>query len=166
MGFLKRRAFTLVEVLVVLTLIGLTFSLLLLVFSRGVDSSLNVSSRGEGLRMGAQLFWDLQRKVLGATRIKVENNNLYMVTSAGDFYPGVIKCAYIYRDGELYYYEFPYPYGAIDEIEEDKLYRLGRAKDFEVIAVVGNREEKVYEGLPLFVKVKLNGREFLLETIR
>lgn len=166
MGFLKRRAFTLVEVLVVLTLIGLTFSLLLLVFSRGVDSSLNVSSRGEWLRMGAQLFWDLQRKVLGATRIKVENNNLYMVTSAGDFYPGVIKCAYIYRDGELYYYEFPYPYGAIDEIEEDKLYRLGRAKDFEVIAVVGNREEKVYEGLPLFVKVKLNGREFLLETIR
>ena len=166
MDSLRCRAFTLVEVLVVLTLIGLTFSLLLFVFSRGVDSSLNLSRRGEALSMEARLFWDLQRKILGATRIKVESNNLYMVTSAGDFYPGVVKCAYIYRDGDLYYYEFPYPYGAIDGIEEERLYRLGKVESFEVVAVAGNREERVYEGLPLFVKVRLNGKEFLFETIR
>ncbi len=166
MNFSKDRAFTLVEVLVVLTLIGLTFSVLLFVFSRGVDSSLNLTGRAERLKLEARLFWDLQRKILGAKRLKVENNNLYLITSAGDFYPGVVKCAYLYRDGELYYYEFPYPYGAIDEVEEGRLYLLGKVENFEVIAVVGNREENTYEGLPLFVKVKLNGREFLLETIR
>ena len=166
MSFSKDRAFTLVEVLVVLTLIGLTFSVLLLVFSRGADSSLNLTSRAESLKLEARLFWDLQRKILGAKRLRIENDNLYLITSAGDFYPGVVKCAYLYRNGELYYYEFPYPYGAIDEIEEEKLYRLGRVESFEVIAVVGNREEYTYEGLPLFVKVRLNGKEFLFETIR
>lgn len=162
----RDRAFTLVEVLVVLTLIGLTFSMLILIFSRGADSSLNVSRRAESLKTEARLFWDMERKILGAKRVKVEGKNLYMITSAGDFYRGVVKCAYLFRDGELYYYEFPYPYGAIDEIDENNLYRLGKVKDFEVVAVEREREEKFYEGLPRFVKVRLNGKEFVFETIR
>lgn len=162
----RGRAFTLVEVLVVLTLLGLIFSLLLLVFWRGTDSSLNLSRRGEGLRGEVLLFWDLQRKVLGAKRIKVEGNNLYLITSSGDFYQGVVKCAYLYKDGKLYYYEFPYPYGPMDEIDRSKLQTLGRFEEFEVRAVEGNREEKVYDGLPRFVKVRLNGKELLLETLR
>ena len=160
------KAFTLIEVLVVLTLVGMTFSVLLLILSRGTDSSLNVTRGSENLKMEVRLFWDIQRKVLGAKRIRVEGNNLYLITSAGDFYPGVVKCAYIYRDGELYYYEFPYPYGAINEVEEDKLYRLGKVEKFEVVAIERNREERAYEGLPRLVKVRLNGREFVFETIR
>lgn len=162
----RDKAFTLVEVLVVLVLLGLTFSILLLIFSRGIDSSLNLSRRGESLKMEAGLFWDLQRKILGAERIKVDGEGIYMITSAGNFYRGVVKCAYIYRDGELYYYEFPYPYGAVDEIEEGKLYKLGKFEEFRVVAVDRDREERFYEGLPRFVKVRLNGKEFVLETIR
>ena len=162
----RGRAFTLIEVLVVLTLIGLTFSILLFVFSRGVNSSLSLSESSEKLKAEASLFWELQRKVVGARKIKVDREGLYMITSGGSFNEGVVKCAYLYKEGELYYYEFPYPYGAIDEVEEEELYRLGTFEEFKVVAVERNREFALYEGLPEFLKVHVNGREFLLEFIR
>ena len=162
----KDRAFTLIEVLVVLTLIGLTFSILLLVLSRGIDSSLNLSEGSEALKGEASLFWELQRKILGAKRIKVDRESIYMVTTGGSFNEGVVKCAYLFRDGKLYYYEFPYPYSAIDEIEEDRLYEIGEFESFGVSVREGNREYKVYEGMPQIVKVEVNGEEFVFETIR
>jgi len=163
---LKSRAFTLIEVLVVLTLIGLTFSVLLLVFSRGVDSSLSLSGSSRSLVERASLFWDLQRKILGANKIEVSGNALYMITSGGTLYEGVVKCAYIFRDGRLFYYEFPYPYGALDEVEEEKLQELGKVSEFRVLAVVGNREEKFYEGIPDYIKVHINGEEMVFQTLR
>jgi len=162
----KGRAFTLVEVLVVLTLIGLTFSILLFVFSRGVNSSLSLSQSSERLKSEASLFWELQRKVVGASRIKVSRDGLYMITTGGSFNGGVVKCAYLYRDGDLYYYEFPYPYGAIDEVDENGLYKLGTFTEFRVVAMERNREYEAYEGLPEFLKVYLNDREFLFKVIK
>jgi len=158
---MKGRAFTLVEVLVVLILLGLTFSALLLVFSRGIDSSLRITEDSERLKLKANLFWDLQRKIVGAKRIRVENNNLYMITSGGTIYQGVVKCAYIFKNGKLYYYEFPYPYGAIDEIEEDKLQEVGEFKSFEVKVKEGNRVLNSYEGLPDEIIVKVGKDEFV-----
>jgi prepilin-type N-terminal cleavage/methylation domain-containing protein len=160
------RAFTLIEILVVITLMGLLFSVLLLVFSRGVDSSLNLSRDSDRLGMEVSLFWDLQRKILGAKRLKIERDRMYLITSGGSFYQGIVKCAYIFKEGKLFYYEFPYPYGAIDQIEEEGLYTLGKFETFRVRAVERNREFDLYEGVPQFVKVFLNGREFLFETIR
>ncbi|WP_457600652.1 prepilin-type N-terminal cleavage/methylation domain-containing protein [Hydrogenivirga sp.] len=162
----RGRAFTLIEVLVVLTLLGLTFSILLLVFTRGVDSSLNLSGSSEALRLKASLFWDMQRKLLGARRIRVEDDSIFMVTTGGSFSEGVVKCAYIYRDGRLYYYEFPYPYGAINEIDEDRLYELGRLDSFTITVREGNREFKTYDGLPQFVEVKVDDESFFFELIR
>jgi len=158
---MKGRAFTLIEVLIVLTLLGLTFSALLLVFSRGIDSSLRITEDSERLKLKANLFWDLQRKIVGAKRIRVENNNLYMITSGGTIYQGVVKCAYIFKNGKLYYYEFPYPYGAIDEIEEDKLQKVGEFKSFEVKVKEGNRVLNSYEGLPDEIIVKVGKDEFV-----
>ena len=162
----KDRAFTLIEVLIVLTLIGLTFSLLLLVFSRGIDSSLNLSEGSEALKRESSLFWELQRKILGAKRIKVDRESIYMITTGGSFNRGVVKCAYLFRDGKLYYYEFPYPYGAIDEIEEEKLYEVGKFRSFRVSVREGDRDYEVYDGMPQLVKVEVNGEEFVFETIR
>ncbi|RLJ70877.1 prepilin-type N-terminal cleavage/methylation domain-containing protein [Hydrogenivirga caldilitoris] len=162
---MKVRAFTLIEVLVVLTLLGLTFSALLLVFSRGIDSSLGITEESERLKLKASLFWDIQRKITGAKRIRVENNNLYMITSGGTIYRGVVKCAYIFKDGRLYYYEFPYPYGAIDEIEEDKLQRVATFHDFSIRVYERDREFNTYDGLPDRIKVSVEGNEMLFETL-
>lgn len=161
-----KLAFTLVEVLIVLSLLGLTFSILVLVFSRGVDSSLNITEGAESLKREVSLFWDLQRKIVSATRIKVEDGNLYMFTSAGSFNEGVVKCAYIRRGDKLYYYEFPYPYGSIDDVEEEEMIPLQKIEEFEARAIVGNRELKTYEGLPHYVWVRVNDKEFLYEIIR
>ncbi len=160
------KAFTLIEVLIVLTLTGLTFSILLLIFSRGISSSLNLSQHSESLKSEVSLFWDIERKIIGAKRIKVEKDRIYMITSSGSFYEGVVKCAYLYKNGRLYYYEFPYPYGAIDIIDEKNLYEIGRFENFKVSVIENNREFKAYDGMPQFVKVVVNSREFLFETIR
>jgi len=158
---MRVRAFTLIEVLVVLTLLGLTFSALLIVFSRGIDSSLRITEESESLKPKASLFWDLQRKIVGAKRLRVENNNLSMITSGGTIYRGVVKCAYVFKDGKLYYYEFPYPYGAIDEIEEDKLQRVGEFDSFEVQVKEGNRVLNSYDGIPDEIIVKVGKEEFV-----
>lgn len=158
---MRSKAFTLIEILVVLTLLGLTFSALLLVFSRGLDSSLRITENSEKLKLKATLFWDLQRKIVGAKRIRVENNNLYMITSGGSIYRGVVKCAYIFRDGKLYYYEFPYPYGSIDEVEEDKLQSVGELASFEIHVRDGNRILNSYDGIPDEIIVKIGREEFV-----
>ena len=158
------RGFTLTEILVVLVLLGLTFSALLLLLRRGVDASAGVTGYSENLVSEASLFWDLQRKVFGARKIKVEGNSLYMITTGGSLYPGVVKSAYLFRDGILLYYEFPYAYGALEEVEEDKLQEVGRFEEFSVSVLEGRRELTRYEGFPPYVKVRVNGREFLFET--
>ncbi len=160
------RAFTLIEVLVVLTIMGLVFSVLILVFSRGIDSSLNITQKSEDLKRKAVLFWDLQRKVFGAKEIKIDPKGIYMLTSAGSFNKGVVKCAYIFKDKKLYYYEFPYLLGALDEVDEDKLIEVGRFSRFEVTAWDGRRELRVFDGLPQLVKVYLDDEEFVFEVFR
>ncbi len=160
------KAFTLIEVLLVLTLMGLVFSVLLIIFSRAVESSLNVYRNSQELKSKAVLFWDLERKVFGARRIKIEPGAIYLITSAGSFNKGIVKSAYIFREGELYYYEFPYPYGAIDEVEEDRLMKVGNFSGFEVTAWEGGREFRFFEGLPELVKVKIGEEEFVFEVLR
>ena len=161
-----RRAFTLVEVLVVIALLGLVFSLLSLSFSEGIRSSLGLVSLSEELKQKAVLFWDLQRKILGAKRIRVEGGNLFMLTSGSSLYEGFVKCAYIYRDGILYYYEFPFPYGAMDEYEEDKLMEVGRFEEFSLKVKSGNRYLESFDGLPEEVVVTVNGQEMVFTTIK
>ncbi len=160
------RAFTLIEVLLVLTLLGITFSVLLFVFSRGIDSSLSITEGSEKLKAQATLFWDLQRKIFGAKDIKIEPNGIYMLTTAGSFNKGVVKCAYIFEDGKLYYYEFPYPYGTLEEIDRKALMEIGRFESFEVRAWERGREFRTFKGLPKFVKISLEGEEYLFEVFR
>ncbi|HIC97802.1 MAG TPA: prepilin-type N-terminal cleavage/methylation domain-containing protein [Aquificaceae bacterium] len=162
----SNRAFTLVEVLLVLTLLGLTFSTVLFVFLRGIGSSLSVLESSEKLSGEASLFWDLQRKVFGASRIKIENDRLYMITSGGTYYEGVVRCAYFFREGKLYYYEFPYPWGEIDDIEESKAFQIATVGSFEVSAVEGDGEERSYDGLPERVVVRIGDTEFIFDTMR
>ncbi len=161
----KNKGFTLVEVLIVLSLLGLTFSVLLLTWARGMDSSLNISKRAEELKSEILLFWDLQRKILGAKKIKLYRGNIYMITTGGSIYQGIVKCAYVFNNGSLFYYEYPYPYGALEEIEEDKLQRIGNFENFEVSAVKDKKEWRDYEGMPDYVVIRLNDREFVFETL-
>ncbi|MDQ7039125.1 MAG: prepilin-type N-terminal cleavage/methylation domain-containing protein [Aquificota bacterium] len=159
----ESKGFTLVEVLVVLALFGVSVSLLVIVFSRGVDFSLSLEERSERVRRTALLFWDLQRKFFGAERIYIEGDSVYMVTSGGDYFPGMVRCAYVFRDGNLLYYEDRDVGGDIYGVTgKGKI--VGRFRDFRVVAVEGNRELSVYDGLPSRVRVYVDDKVFTFEV--
>ncbi|MFN4319281.1 MAG: prepilin-type N-terminal cleavage/methylation domain-containing protein [Aquificaceae bacterium] len=153
-----KRAFTLVEVLLVLVLMGLFFGTLSYSFYSSLRSSYLLSQSSQLTKKEILLFWDLQRKLTGATSFYLRKDALFMITSSGDYHQGMVKCAYIYRDGWLYYYEFPYPYGDIAFYEEDRLIKLRRFKDLSFRAFSNGSYFEEFSGLPQWVEVSFEGK--------
>ena len=102
-----KRAFTLIEVLLALTLMGLFFGLLSYSFYSSLRSSYLLSQSSQLTKEEILLFWDLQRKLIGATDLYLKKDAIFMTTTSGDYYQGIVKCAYVYKDGWLYYYSYP-----------------------------------------------------------
>ncbi len=153
-----RRAFTLVEVLLVVVLLSVFFGVLSYSFYSSVRSSYALSGTAQMDKDTALLFWNLQRKLSGAVDLYLKKDALFMLTSAGDYYQGLVKCAYIYKDGWLYYYEFPYPYGDITYYEEDRLVRVGRFEGLSLRAYMNGQYVEELRGLPQWVELKLEGK--------
>ncbi|MCS7262001.1 MAG: prepilin-type N-terminal cleavage/methylation domain-containing protein [Aquificaceae bacterium] len=154
-----KRGFTLLEVLLVLTLLGIFFGVLSYSFYSSARTSYALMESAELTREEVLLFWNLQRKFVGATDVAVRKEGVFMITSAGDYYQGVVKCAYIYKDGWLYYYEFPYPYGDLTFYEEDRLVKVGRIRELSFRAFVGGQYLEEYRGLPQWVEVNIEGKK-------
>ena len=161
----SRGGFTLAEVLVVLILLGVSVSLAVFLFSRGVSSSISVEERAKRLSLLATLFWDMERKVFGAERVYVEGDAIYMVTSGGDYFPGIVRCAYVFREGELLYFEDPDLSREIYATEGEGI-RIGRFEEFRVVAVEKGREFPAYDGLPDAVRVYVDDLVFTFETLK
>ncbi|MFN3598517.1 MAG: prepilin-type N-terminal cleavage/methylation domain-containing protein [Aquificaceae bacterium] len=151
-----RKGFTLLEVLLALTLMGVFFSTLSYVFYNTIKNSYSLSEASEVTKEEINLFWDLQRKLMGAKDIYLKKSMLFMITSSGNYYQGVVKCGYVYKDGWLYYYEFPYPYGDMAFYEEDKLMKIGKFKELYFRAFAGDYQEE-FRGLPQWIEVYLEG---------
>ncbi len=160
-GSTFRRAFTLVEVLVVLLLISLTFTITFTAFSRVVLSSLSLLRESERVKGELLLFWELERALVGSRELLLkEGRELFLLTSGGSLYRGLIKKAFIYRNGVLYTYEFPYNVGSLDFYEEDKLIEVFRTEKFRILAVDAGGTHRNYEGLPPLLVVELGERRF------
>ncbi|MGB9873733.1 MAG: type II secretion system protein [Hydrogenobacter sp.] len=160
-----KKGFTLLEVLVVLMIVGILFSVLSYSFYSFLTNSTNLLADSEKLKQEASLLLNIQRKVLSAKTLYIEKDKLFMITSAGDYYEGVVKCAYIYKEKTLYYYEFPYPYGDIRFYEEDKLIKLGRFESFSVRAYAGGSFMDSFQGIPEFLYVRVGSYELFLRTL-
>jgi len=159
------EGFTLTEVLVVLAIISLVFSLILISFRRATFFTLDAKEEAEELKSEALIFWELQRSLAGAKRLKVNRGKeLFLTTSGGSIYRGIVKKGFIFKEGWLYLYEFPYPSGSLDFYEEDKLIKLSRVKSFKVLALDSRGRHENYEGLPPFVIVELNSKEFTFKV--
>ncbi len=153
-----KRAFTLIEVLLALALMGLFLGLLSYSFYSSLRSSYLLSQSSQLTKEEILLFWNLQRKLIGATDLYLRKDAIFMITSSGDYYQGIVKCAYIYKDGWLYYYEFPYPYGDIAFYEEDRLIKLGRFKDLSFRAFSNGSYYEEFKGLPQWVELFFEGK--------
>ncbi|RUM32900.1 MAG: prepilin-type cleavage/methylation domain-containing protein [Aquifex sp.] len=155
------EAFTLVEVLIVLSIISLIFTLLFTSLTRVVGVSLDTVKTSEKLKEEMLLFWELKRSFVGAKEILIkEGREVYLITSGGNRYKGVVKKAYIFKDNYLYLYEFPYPIGSIDFYEEDKLMKIGKFASFRVYALDSQGKHENFKGIPPYVIVELEKKEF------
>ncbi|MEJ5339282.1 MAG: type II secretion system protein [Aquificaceae bacterium] len=157
-----KRGFTLLEVLLVITLIGVFFGVLSYSFYSSVRNSYLLLESAELTKEEALLFWNLQKKLVGAVDLYMRKDALFVITSSGDYYEGVVKCAYLYKDGWLYYYEFPYPYGEITFYEEDRLIKLGRFDEFSFRVYANGQYLEEFRGIPQWVEVRLGGRSLKL----
>ena len=149
-----------------MVLLGVVLSTALFLFLRGIHSSSTITLEGEKVVRFANLYWDLTRAFYGAKRLQLVNGtSLYLITTGGLFYPGVVHSAFIYRNGTLYYYEYPYPRGDIKQIEEDKLIALYRLESFrmEVIGKGGKRLSNYRGKKPPLMEVNASGRVFYLK---
>lgn len=164
MNLKDKKGFTLIEVLIVIILIGLIFSLLSMIFYSNINNSLNLILESERLKKEASFFWNIQRKIASAKEIHLDKGNLYMLTTAGDYYEGVVKSAYIFRDGNLFYYEFPYPYGDLRFYEEDKLYNLGKFKNFNILAFKNEKKYDEFIGFPDYFLVEYDDKIIVVKS--
>lgn len=155
-----KRGFTLLEVLLVITLMGVFFGLLSYSFYSSARNSYLLLESAELTKEENLLFWNLQRKITGAVDLYLRKDALFVITSSGDYYQGMVKCAYLYKDGWLYYYEFPYPYGEITFYEEDKVIKLGRFDEFSFRAYVNGQYLEEFRGVPQWVEVRSGGKTF------
>lgn len=157
-----KKGFTLLEVLLVLVLMGLLFGMLSYSFYSSVRNSYALLESAELTKEEAMLFWNLQRKLTGATELVLRKEGIFMLTSGGDYHQGLVKCAYIYREGLLYYYEFPYPYGDLTFYEEDKLLRVGRFKNLHFRVFSGGQHFEEFRGLPQWVEIGFEDKKVLI----
>jgi hypothetical protein len=128
-------------------------------------STLNLVIESNKINTKASLFWILTRASFGASRVKLVNGTaLYLITTGGNVFRGVVWEAYIYnpQNKTLDYYEFPYPPEKIDEIPPQAVsYRLGKFSNFLIMAVDTGRTYGDYSGLPDKIEVKINNNTYM-----
>ncbi len=157
-----KKGFTLLEVLLAISLMGIFFATLSYSFYSIIQSTYSLLEYTEKTKQDASLFWELQRKLIGAKDLYLKKDALFIITTSGDYYQGIVKCAYIYKDGWLYYYEFPYPYADISFYEEDKLIKLFRFKEFHFKALVDGKYLEEFRGLPQALVVSIGSKTLII----
>ena len=161
------KAFTLLEILVVILILSVFFSTLTFLFKSSFDTASEVLTKNRELQRDIDIFWQLTRAIYGAQKLLLHNGSeLYLITTGGIFYPGVVKAVYLYKNGTLYYYEFPYPYGSLESYNSSELKALGRFDNFALIALYGNREVKDDQGRATLFKLILDNQTFYLKRFK
>ena len=159
------RAFTLIEVLITLGIISLVFMIAFGSFIQIMSSSTDAVRRSEILYEELRLFWELNRAIVGAKQIYLENGkDIYLITSGGNRFKGLVLRVFLPREDGLYEYEFPYPPKNIRmDIPEDELVLLSTIRSVTFFAYLQGQKLENYEGLPDGIIVEINGKEYFFK---
>lgn len=155
------KGFTLIEILVVLTLIGIVFSVLSFGFYNSIYSSLSISQRSRELEDVAKFYWDFQRKFSTSKQIfikKISQNN-YIITlynTSGEFSKGLVKSVYFTKENFLWYYEYPYLFADPYFYDETKSVKVIPVKDFNVEINYNGQKVEEAQGFLDFLKLNIN----------
>lgn len=162
------RAFTLVEILITLTLVGLIFSVLSYGLYSSINSSINISVEAKQTEEEAKFFWDFQRRFVTSKQVFVKKAGdgtqmVVMYNTAGEFSKGVVKSVYFLKDGFIQYYEYPYVFGDPFFYEEKESVRLVPAKSFKVEVSFQGQKFDEYSGKPDYMLVLLNDKKMVFK---
>ncbi len=159
------KAFTLIEVLITLSLISLIFLMAFGSFIQIMNSSADAIKRSENLYEELKLFWELNRAFAGAKEVFLKDSKeIYLITSGGSRFKGLVFRAFLAREDGIYEYEFPYPPRNIRmHIPEEELVLLSPLREVNFFAYLQGQEVENYEGLPEAIIVRVNLREYFFK---
>lgn len=147
----QSKAFTLVELLVVITIVSLVFSVLSYSLYSAIKNSLDVSGRSEYVKNLSSFFWDMQKKFSTSKMIYLKNldgNPILTLYNTSGYNKGLVKSVFFIKDGFIYYYEYPYIYGDPFFYDEKESYRLFKISSIKIFAVKDNQQMQEFQGTP------------------
>lgn len=162
------KGFTLIEILITLTLVGLIFSVLSYGLYSSINSSVSISADARQTEEEAKFFWDFQRRFATSKQVFVKKSGdgsqmVAMYNTAGEFSKGVVKSVYFLKDGFVQYYEYPYVFGDPFFYEEKSSIRLVPAKNFTAEVYVQGQRFDEYSGKPDYMVVLLNDKRMVFK---
>jgi len=156
------KGFTLIEVLIVLMLISLLFSVVLLVFKVAGIHGIIYEKEAEILRNEAVLFYKLKHQLESSENINLEKRGkeiiLKILTPDGESISGLVDACYIYANNTLYYEE------KLNGLKEKDFCTslknpIARIRKFKVQIFKAGRtytEDTGFTGIPDKIRLELN----------
>ncbi len=152
---MQNKGFTLVEVIVVVVMISLVFSVLSFALYSSIKNSMETSVGSEDLKQKALFFWDMQKKFYTANYVYLKDNILTIYNTAGNS-KGLVKSTFFTKDGFLWYYEFPFVYGDPYFYDEKNAIKLFKIRNFKMYIVKDNQRFFEFQGLPDYLVIEFD----------
>jgi len=154
---LKVRGFTLLEVLVVIIVISLFFSMLFGAYFFVVNKSLKTMKNSKRLYGYANALYGMKKAIECAKTIKIDNSKrfskVYLYTYCG-MYRGFSKEVFFVKDNILYVYAYPYVFGDIFFYDPKLAIKLIPVEKFRAKFTVNN-----------FINLHINNNSFNIPTL-
>lgn len=154
------NAFTLIEVLIVITIISLVSSVLSYSLYSSIKNSIEISKRSQEIKNLSSFFWDMQRKFSTSTTIylkNIDNSPILSLYNTAGYNKGLVKSVFFVKDNFLYYYEYPYIYADPFFYDEKDSYILFKINNIKIYAVKDNQQFTEFKGLPDYIVFEING---------
>ncbi len=169
---MKKKGFTLLELLIVLILLSIVFTVVLSVIKSVGQGSIFLKKQAETLKKKAYIYYTLKHQLEDIKRMLVfkkdEEGDVYLgfITTLGEVYPAVVKVRYRFDKGKLFYCESLYTYDNFLSCENNTETLLGYFKRFKVRIFYRGKwysEGKSFSGIPEKVEVILGNTPIIAE---
>ena len=172
-----KKGFTLLELLLVFTLLLVVFGVIGLSFTGNIKGNIELSAKVNKTVEGLSIYNQIAKQFFSGyterrINIKLDGDRLSFYTRYPLFFPGVVRAEYYIEKDEdgkekLIYEEFPYVDGKLGYPGLKKQV-LGTFKDVKFEAYKGSRFYNSFSGkkFPSVIKIYLDGHEFYVYSGR
>ncbi len=171
------KAFTLLELIVVITLLSVVFALIGFTFIKNIEGSLDVSKTIHKTVSSLSIYNQLKKQIFAKYTpknqkivIKLSEDSLSFYTGYPIFYEGFVRAEYKIektKDNKkiLIYEEYPYIDGKLGGDGIKKVV-LGKFKDLSIEFIKNKKVYKSFNGnkFPEIIKINIDDYEYYIEA--